>query len=80
MHLLKVHEIKTTESYTEKALTEFFIINRMALFKSVVLLGKLSVLVLAGVKLVFFTVARMRLCFGFALETVVIMQECFPYC
>lgn len=46
----------------------------------VLLVGKLSVLVLAGVKLVFFTVAGMRLCFGFLLETVVIMWGCFPYC
>lgn len=46
----------------------------------VLLVEKLSVLVLAGVKLVFFTVAGMSLCFGFVLETVVIMQGCFPYC
>lgn len=32
MYQLKVHGIKTTGSYTEKALPEFFIINRMVLF------------------------------------------------
>lgn len=42
--------------------------------------GKLSGLVLAEVKLVFFTVADMRLCFVFVLETVVIMWGYFPYC
>lgn len=53
----------------------------MGFFKSVgLLVGKLSVLVLAGVKLVFFTVAGMRLCFGLVLETVLIIQRCFPYC
>lgn len=46
----------------------------------VLLVGKLSVLVLAAVKLVFFTVADRKLCFGFLLETVVIMWGCFPYC
>ena len=39
-----------------------------------------SVLVLAGVELIFFIVAGMGLCFGFVLETVLIIQECFRYC
>lgn len=46
----------------------------------ILLVGKLSVLVLTGVNLVFFTVAGVRPCFGFVLETVVITRECFPYC
>jgi len=37
-----------------------------------------SVLVLAG--LVFFMVASMGLCFGFVLETVLIIQGCCRYC
>ena len=39
-----------------------------------------GVLVLAGVKLIFFIVAGMGLCFGFVLETVLITQGCFHYC
>ena len=39
-----------------------------------------SVLVLAGVELIFFTVASMGLCFEFVLETVLIIQVCFSYC
>ena len=38
-----------------------------------------SVLVLAGIELIFFIVARMRLCFGFVLRTVLIIQGCFRY-
>ena len=38
------------------------------------------VLVLAGVELMFFTVASMGLCFGFVLKTVLIIQRCFSYC
>jgi len=38
------------------------------------------VLVLARVELMFFRVARMRLCFGFVLETALITQGCFSYC
>ena len=38
------------------------------------------VLVLAGIELIFFIVASMGLCFGFVLETVLIIQECFCYC
>ena len=41
---------------------------------------KPCVLVLAGIELIFFTVASMGLHFGFALETVLIIQRCFPYC
>ena len=40
----------------------------------------LSVLVLAGMELIFFIVASMRLCFAFVLKTVLIMQGCFSYC
>jgi len=38
------------------------------------------VLVLAGVELIFFIVAIMGLCFGFVLETVLVIQGCFSYC
>ena len=37
------------------------------------------VLVLAGIELIFFRVARMGLCFGFVLKTVLITQGCFHY-
>jgi len=37
------------------------------------------VLVLAGKELIFFIVANMRLCFGFVLEAVLIIQGCFRY-
>ena len=39
-----------------------------------------GVLVLAGIELIFFTVAGMGLWFGFVLETVLITQECLGYC
>ena len=39
-----------------------------------------SVLVLAGIELIFFIVASMGLCFGFVLKTVLIIQGCFRYC
>ena len=39
-----------------------------------------GVLVLAGIELIFFTVASTELCFGFVLKTVLIMQRCFCYC
>jgi len=35
------------------------------------------VLILAGIELMFFVVARMGLCFGF---TVLVIQRCFSYC
>ena len=38
------------------------------------------VLVLAGIELIFSIVACMGLCFGFMLETVLIIQGCFRYC
>jgi len=38
------------------------------------------VLVLIGAGLIFFIVASKRLCFGFVLETVLIMQGWFSYC
>ena len=41
---------------------------------------RLAVLVLAGIELIFFTVASMGLCFGFVLKTVLIIQGCFCYC
>ena len=40
----------------------------------------LSVLVLAGVQLIFFIVAGMGLCFGFVLKTVLVTQGRFSYC
>ena len=40
----------------------------------------MSVLVLAGIELIFFIVAGMGLCSGFVLETVLITQGYFPYC
>jgi len=39
-----------------------------------------SVLVLAGIGSIFFTVACMELCLGFVLKTVLIIQGCFSYC
>ena len=44
--------------------------------------GKMStaVLVWAGIEFIFFIVASMGLCFGFVLETVLIVQGCFSYC
>ena len=39
-----------------------------------------NVLVLAGIELIFFTVASMGLCFGFVLETVLITEGCFRSC
>ena len=45
-----------------------------------VLVFIISVLVLAGIELIFFTVASMGLCFGFVLKTVLITQGCFIYC
>lgn len=39
----------------------------------------IPVLVLAGTELVFFTGAVKGLCFGFVLETVVIIQRCIVY-
>ena len=42
--------------------------------------GVKNVLVLAGIELIFFTVASMGLCFGFVLKTVLIIQGCFCYC
>lgn len=39
-----------------------------------------TVLVLAGVDLIFFIVAIMNLCFGFALETALIIQGCLSHC
>jgi len=41
---------------------------------------RLSVLVLAKIELVSFTVTSMWLCFRFVLETVSIIQRCFSYC
>ena len=38
-----------------------------------------GVLLLAGVELIFFLVARMGLCFGFVLKIVLIIQGCFHY-
>ena len=38
------------------------------------------VLILAGIELISFIVAGMGLCFGFVLETVLIIQGCFSYC
>lgn len=38
-----------------------------------------SVLVLAGLELIFFTVASVGLCFGVVLETVSITHGCFSY-
>ena len=38
-----------------------------------------TVLVLAGIELIFFTVVSMGLCFGFVLATVLITQGCFCY-
>lgn len=40
----------------------------------------LTALVLAGVQLIFSIVAGMKLWFGFLLETMLIIQGCFPYC
>ena len=37
-------------------------------------------LVLAGIELIFFSVAGMGLCSGFVLETVLMIQGCFCYC
>ena len=39
-----------------------------------------SVLVLAGIELIFFIVASMGMCFAFVLRTVLIAQGCFSYC
>jgi len=39
-----------------------------------------SMLLLAGVELIFFIVATMKLCFRFVLETVLIIQGCFSCC
>jgi len=39
-----------------------------------------TVLVLGGLQLIFFIAASMRLCFGFLLKTVLIVQGCFRYC
>ena len=41
--------------------------------------GYKGVLILAGVELNVFFVASMGLCFGFMLETVLIIQGCFCY-
>jgi len=38
------------------------------------------VLVSAGTGLIFITVASTRLCFGFVLKTVLIIQRHFSYC
>jgi len=38
------------------------------------------VLTFAGIELILFTAASMALCFGFVLETVLVMQRCFCYC
>jgi len=40
----------------------------------------LGALVLAQVELIFFIVASVRLCFGFVLNAVLIIQGCFHYC
>ena len=42
--------------------------------------GGSTLLVLAGIELIFFIVAGMGLCFGFVLKTVLIIQACFRYC
>ena len=42
--------------------------------------GVKNVLVLAGIELIFFIRARMGLCFGFVLKTLLITQGCFRYC
>ena len=52
----------------------------LPLAASAQLLAKGPVLVLAGVELIFCTVACMGLCFGFVLEAVLITQGCFCYC
>lgn len=39
-----------------------------------------TLLVLAGIRLIFFTEAHMGLWFGFLLEAVLIIQGCFHYC
>jgi len=39
-----------------------------------------GVLVLAGVELIFFVVARMVLCLGFVLGTALVTQGWFSYC
>ena len=39
-----------------------------------------SVLVLAGIELIFFMVASVGLCSGFVLKTVLVTQGCFCYC
>ena len=38
-----------------------------------------SMLIFAGIELIFFIGASMRICFGFVLKTVLIMQRCFRY-
>ena len=45
-----------------------------------VLSNNYVVLVLAGIKFIFFIVAGMGLCFGFVLKTVLITPGCFRYC
>ena len=39
-----------------------------------------TVLVLAGIELIFFIVASVGLRFGFVLETALVIQACFHYC
>ena len=41
---------------------------------------EITVLVLAGIELIFFIVVSMGLCFGSVLETVLMTQGCFRYC
>ena len=48
--------------------------------QTLILFTNLGVLVLAGIELVFFTVASMGLHFGFVLKTVLITQGRFHYC
>jgi len=40
----------------------------------------LSVLVLAGIELIFFLVACVVVCFGFVMKIVLITHQCFSYC
>ena len=54
-------------------------VSRMDLAGGAGLLWGGTVLVLAGIELIFFTVAGMGLCFGFVLKTVLITQGRFSY-
>ena len=70
-----IHKIETRSWWLFLALKFTFLPQSSLQWKR-----KKVVLVLAWIELIFFIVASMRLCFGFVLETVLIIQGCFRYC